>query len=163
MSSVSESKYIRNADGHYVCPHCPKVCEKQNTMYYHMKKNHENDLKYECKLCTDCPKFMQKSGFLHHLATVHPDNPHPGEEKNPYASVKHDCPECDHTTHTKSNLLIHYARTHCKTWIPTYSKTDPCPGCRKTFASSSAYLYHAIGCFEHAATTDQLIVISRIK
>ena len=106
---------------------------------------------------------MQKSGYLHHLATVHPDNPHHGDEKNPYASVKHDCPECDHTTHTKANLLIHYARTHCKTWIPTFSKTDPCTGCRKTFASSSAYLYHAIGCFEHAATTDQLIAISRIK
>jgi len=139
-------KYIKNDSGAYVCPHCPKVCEKQNTMYYHIKKNHEQDLPFEC---TDCnQKFLQRTSFLHHLATIHPDKPTVGNEANPYAGVSYDCPFCDHSTHTKANTLIHVARVHFKSWIPAFSKTESCKCCQKSFASSSAYLYHSITCFK---------------
>ncbi len=160
------SKYIKNADGHFVCPDCGKVTEKQNTMYYHIKKNHAKDLPFECKKCEGCPRFLQKSSYLHHLATIHPDDADCESGSNPYAGVSYTCPcgDCDHSTHTKANLLIHYARSHCKAWIPSFSKSaSACSGCKKEFNSSSAYLYHAIGCLVSAAPADQASIISRIK
>ena len=157
------SKYIRNSEGHYVCPHCDKVTEKQNTMYYHIKKNHDKDLPFECKVCESCPKFLQKSAYMHHMATNHPDVASPDGEKNPYAGVEFNCPSCEHKTHTKSNMLIHYARTHCKVWIPSFSKKTNCSGCSKSFASSSAYYYHSIACHKEKAPADYESVISRIK
>ena len=171
--TVTISKYIRNAEGHFVCPHCPKVTEKQNTMYYHIKKNHEKDLPFECKRCADCPRFLQRTSYLHHLATIHAEDPHPvtessctedvKKEDNPYAGVSFTCPCCEHSTHTKANILIHFARTHCKEWIPSYEKGSSCSGCNKEFASSSAYLYHAPACFKSRASCDQLNMVSRIK
>jgi len=160
---MSTTKYIRNAAGHFVCPHCEKVTEKQNTMYYHIKKNHEKDLPYSCKLCDAEPRFLQKSSYLHHLATSHPD--HCDGEENPYAGIKFSCPfeGCTHSTHTKANLQIHFARNHCKSWIPTYTKDTTCTVCKRDFNSSSAYLYHCISCLISAAPADQATMISRIK
>lgn len=172
---ATSSKYIRNNEGHFVCPHCPKITEKQNTMYYHIKKTHENDLPFECKRCEDCPRFLQRTSYLHHLATIHANDPHPvsenvsetekqtEQEHNPYAGVSYSCPCCEHKTHTKANVLIHFARSHCKDWIPNYEKGCACEGCSKTFASSSAYLYHASACFKKNANDDQLNMLSRIK
>ena len=39
-SSMESTKmtYIRNEQGHYVCPECDVVKVKQNTMHYHMTK-----------------------------------------------------------------------------------------------------------------------------
>lgn len=158
---MSTSKYIRNTAGHFVCPHCDKVTEKQNTMYYHIKKNHEKDLPFECTHCEDKPRFLQKSSYFHHLATHHADVCC----DNPYAGVKYTCPfsECDHSTHTKANLLIHFARTHCKSWIPAFSKDSSCKQCSKDFNSSSAYLYHCASCLLPTAPADQASMISRIK
>lgn len=164
--SAASSKYIRNEAGHFVCPHCDKVTEKQNTMYYHVKKNHTKDLPFECKKCSDAPRFLQKSSYLHHLATIHPEDAHSTDVgENPYAGVSYSCPAegCDHNTHTKANLLIHYARTHCKDWIPGYNKGSACSGCKKEFNSSSAYLYHSISCLIKSATPDHATIISRIK
>lgn len=160
----SSSKYTRNADGHFVCPHCSKVTEKQNTMYYHMK-THTNEHKFQCLKCEEHPTFMQKSSYYHHLATAHPEDPHPdgGAQKNPYAGIQYACPCCDHTAHTKSNTLIHFARSHCKEWIPNFTKGTSCVGCNACFESSSAYLYHAVKCFEKSAPTDQISMLSRIK
>ena len=158
---MSASKYIKNEDGHFVCPHCEKVCPKQNTMYYHVKKNHTQDLPFQCKKCDDEPRFLQKSSYLHHLATHHPKDAAPDGGANPYVGVKFNCPSCTHTTHTKANMLIHYARTHCKDWIPSFTKSSACKSCAKTFKSSSAYLYHAIGCLD--VPNPHAEIISRIK
>lgn len=160
------SKYIKNADGHYVCPHCDKVTEKQNTMYYHIKKSHLDDLPFECKKCEDHPRFLQKSLYLKHLAAVHPTEAVPeGMEANPYVGVAYACPGCAHSASTKANLLIHYARAHCAAWIPSWSRTTACVGCAKVFNSSSAYLYHCAtcaACTAHASP-DQASMLSRIK
>jgi hypothetical protein len=167
------------------------VTEKQNTMYYHIKKIHEKDLPFVCKRCDDCPRFLQRTSYLHHLATIHADDPHPQEsgvettdpsllmgptskegneltvekpvERNPYAGVSYSCPCCDHKTHTKANILIHFSRSHCKDWIPNYEKGTACASCSKVFASSSAYLYHATGCYKSRASEDQLNMLSRIR
>ena len=157
----SVSKYIRNTEGEYVCPHCPKITAKQNTMYYHIKKNHTDDIPFSCEKCLGHPRFLQKSAYQHHVATIHPEDAIIAV--NPYAGVRVCCPSCDHSTHTKSNILIHYARTHCKEWIPAYSKNETCNGCDKSFASSSAYLYHAISCLKSLAPTDHESIIVRIK
>lgn len=163
LLAMATTKYVRNDDGHFVCPDCGKVTEKQNTMYYHIKKNHTKDLPFECKKCAGCPRFLQKSSYLHHLATIHPEDD--GGESNPYAGVSYTCPfgDCGHSTHTKANLLIHYARSHCKAWIPSFTKDCKCSGCKKEFASSSAYLYHSVSCLIKSAPPDQASNISRIK
>ena len=151
-------KYQKNANDEFVCPHCQVVKKKQNTMHYHIKRDHEKDFPYDCKQCPNKPKFLQRSSYLHHLATNHPDTPHPSErDANPYAKIQFSCPSCEHKTHTKSNLAIHFVRTHCPS-IPNYTKDDPCVNCQKVFRSSSAYLYHASTCF-HA----QESMLSRIK
>jgi len=163
ISQMPASKYRKNEKGEFVCPHCNVVKQKQNTMHYHIKRNHEQDLPFECKQCENTPKFLQRSSFLHHLATSHPENPHPSEkDKNQYASVTHRCPSCEHTTHTKANMTIHFVRTHC-TWIPNYSKDDSCSQCTKSFRSSSAYLYHAYSCFKKNASPDHSNILSLIK
>lgn len=154
--SQSIPKYVRNADMEYVCPHCGIVEAKQNTMLYHIQSKHEHKFRFECTRCETNPKFLQRCTYLHHLATIHPENPHVSEEDiNPYAGVAYNCPCCIHTTHTKANILIHFARSHCKDWIPAFAKATPCTECGKQFASSSAYLYHAIGCFKMHATEEQ--------
>jgi hypothetical protein len=157
-------KYIRNEAGHFVCPHCEKVTEKQNTMYYHIKKTHMMDLPYVCDKCEDAPRFLQKSSYMHHLATLHPSEAATDSEPNPYVGVSFTCPACPHSTHTKANMLIHYARTHCKDWIPAFTKSNnSCKCCSKTFASSSAYLYHSISCLLDTAPADHASIVSRIK
>jgi hypothetical protein len=187
--------YVKNAAGYFVCQHkdCGRTFERQNTMYYHMKR-HMGEFTYTCK---DCKKgFIQKSAYLHHLAAVHPDekdiinknapcdesedpltedaqtaidkanniqtaliqdNMKTEEkiktkdtaalpEKNPYAGISYKCPCCPHSTRTKANALVHYARLHAEGWIPTYEKEKGCTQCAKTFGSIAAYLYHCTGC-----------------
>lgn len=160
--STSEKKYVRNEEGKFVCPHCDKITEKQNTMYYHIKKIHDKDLPFECTLCDDT-KFLQRSGLLHHMATIHTDIAK--KESNPYVDISFTCPDtsCGHKTHTKSNLLIHYVRTHGKSWIPAFTKESPCTGCQRTFASSSAYLYHCVTCFQGTVPPAHANMISRIR
>jgi len=65
---------------------------------------------------------------------------------NPYAGITYKCPCCDHSTRTKANALVHYARLHAEGWIPSYDKAKGCTHCAKTFSSIAAYLYHCTGC-----------------
>lgn len=163
QSNAIQSKYTRNSEGCFVCPYCNEVKRKQNTMHYHIRREHEQDLPFQCKQCDNQPKFLQKSSYLHHLATSHKENPHPSEnEKNQYATIMFNCPSCEHSTHTKANTIIHFARSHCP-WIPSYVKNEPCKGCKKVFQSSSAYLYHATSCLKSEASNDQMNILSRIK
>jgi hypothetical protein len=143
----SESSYFKLDSGEFAgqfqCKYCDKRCAKQNTMYYHVQTKHVQDFKFCCAHCPD-KKFVQKSAYQQHMAQAHPEDAK-GEE-NPYVDVSFTCshPGCDTVAKTKANILVHFARTHCKDWIATYSKDTACKCCNKTFSSSTAYFYHAI-------------------
>lgn len=169
-------KYVKNTDGDYVCPHngCGKIAQKQNTMHYHIMKNHSTKLPFECNRCENRPQFLQRCGFMNHLATKHADTPKLTEKEkeilggvteNPVISISFKCPHtgCNQSTKTKSNMLIHYARTHATEWIPAYVRGVECTNCNEHYSSSSAYLYHSITCFRDFASIDQLNIISRIR
>lgn len=172
---IKINKYVKNNDGDYICPHegCGKITGKQNTMYYHILKNHSESLPFQCNRCIEKPQFLQRSGYLNHLATKHANDSKLNEKEkeilgvneNPVVKVSYKCPHqgCNQVTKTKANILIHYARTHALDWIPSYVRGEACVGCQQVFSSSSAYLYHSITCFEEMATPDQLNIISRIR
>ena len=173
---VSLVKYVKNNDGNYVCPHagCGKIAMNQNTMHYHIKKNHSENLPFKCNRCINQPQFLQRSGYLNHLATRHADNIKLTEKEqevlggiteNPAAAISFKCPHacCTQSTKTKANMLIHYARTHAKEWIPPYIRGAECTRCHHNYSSSSAYLYHTITCSRPVASPDQLNIISRIR
>jgi hypothetical protein len=116
-----------------------------------MKKNHMDDYKFVCEYCDESvgqKRFVQKSAYQQHVAACHADKV--SSTENPYAGLQFDChhPDCDHSAKTKANMMVHFARTHCKDWIPVYAKNSGCKGCSKTFASSTAYYYHALGCIK---------------
>ena len=149
MSASVQTSYIRDDAGIFHCPYCDKKTEKQNTMYYHVKKNHLQDYKYVCNLCEgESRKFVQRSAYLQHMANSHPDDAISEGTENPYVGVSFGCPCCDHSAKTKANVIIHYARTHCKEWIPSFTKGIHCKGCEKEFGSSTAYLYHSVSCIK---------------
>jgi hypothetical protein len=159
-------KYIRNEEGKFVCPYCSAIKSKQNTMLYHIQSKHTKTFAYTCTRCESAPQFLQKCGYLHHLATVHADNPHINEEeKNPYAEKRFICvyTECNHSTHTRGNLDIHFVRNHLKEFIPSFKINEPCTQCNKIFSSSGAYFYHAKDCFKNLIPPDYINMISRIK
>jgi hypothetical protein len=142
-------EYVRNQEGHFVCPHkgCGKVCEKQNTMYYHVKRHMaltEKSFAYESDITDIQMKADDKKTI-----------------KNPYVGQEFKCPCCDNTTRTKANALVHYARLHAKDWIPSYDKEKGCTQCDKKFGSIAAYLYHCTGCIpatkKHRTFVGQII------
>ena len=144
--------YIRE-NGLYTCKTCKKVTTYASTMHYHIANSHLEEKSYKCIPCEK--GFVQKGLYLKHLALMHPDSPHPSAtEKNPYAGTHYQCGGCDHTSTTKGNCLIHYARTHAS-WIPAYKKDSSCTGCDTPFASSTAYLHHAIYCFPVPGKTEE--------
>ncbi len=154
-------QYIRTENGHFQCPHCDKICEKQNTMYYHVKTKHLADFKYTCSVCSH--GFVQKSTYEKHMAAKHPEEASKDEKsKNRYVGVTRKCPGCDHENSTKANLIVHFARHHCKDWIPAYTKNMSCKGCDKVFPSSTAYLYHAVSCIK-PIPEDYASMLSLIK
>jgi hypothetical protein len=106
-------------------------------MYYHMKK-HVGALDHVCSVPGCGKRFVHKSGLNQHVSQAH-------------AVGEPDlaCPCCDHRCRTKANLLIHVARKHGDGWIPARNG-DGCAGCSRTFASDTAYYYHAFQCFDAA-------------
>ena len=159
---MSTPKYTKNAAGEFVCPHCTDyVCEKQNTMFYHMAE-HEDVKPFNCKPCST--GFIQRSQWLKHLAHHHPDAPHPEGVVNPYVGVAFHCPSCEREPmKTKAQLIVHYVRSHCKEWIPSFTKGEPCTECHRQFNSPGAYLHHAADCFLPRASEHHASIISRIK
>jgi hypothetical protein len=146
MTTVAtEPYYFKLESGEFQCKYCEKRTAKQNTMYYHVQTKHVQDFKFVCEHCTD-KKFVQKSAYFQHMAQAHPEIAQQDEGKNPYVGVSYSCahPECDQSAKTKANILVHFARTHCKDWIPTFSKENGCKCCDKKFSSSTAYFYHAV-------------------
>jgi hypothetical protein len=138
MSTATTTKtvYVRNEAGEFVCPHCGETKARQNTMFYHMKK-HTGDMKYVCSVPGCDKRFIQKSGLTQHMAQAHP-----------VGLPEWGCPCCDHTCRMKANMAIHIARMHGAGVPPAASAgATECVVCDRTFASATAYYYHASACF----------------
>jgi hypothetical protein len=141
---TTKISYVRNANGQFVCPECGETKDRQNTMFYHMKK-HSGITSYKCKEAGCQKGFIQKSGLQQHMAQAHPNTI---DDSNPYTKQTWSCPSCPHTCRMKANMTIHIARKHMKE-IPPYS--DSCSGCNKHFASATAYYYHALSCLTNSS------------
>jgi len=142
--------YIRNADGGFVCPECGEVKARQNTMFYHMKKHAGGAARTHVCKEPGCGKtFIQKSGLQQHMMQTHPV-----EGQGPAWA----CPEdgCDHVCRMKANLVIHIGRKHGEGWILPLAE-DGCTGCKKTFASPTAYYYHAATCFTAPSVFSEIL------
>jgi len=135
--------YTKNADGHYVCPHCNVIKKNQNTMHYHMKK-HLQELDH---VCTVCHKgFLQKQTLDLHMRSKHPEV---REEER-----KYECPigGCEFKALTKGNCIIHCFRVHFREEMEqgmihdTDARTFTCNHCDKEFTSSCAFYYHCKDC-----------------
>ncbi len=138
MSAVS---YIRNEAGEYVCPDCGVTKRRQNTMFYHMK-THIGERNHVCAVEGCSRAFLQKSGLDQHMRQMHPSSG---------AAPDVNCPCCPHLCRIRANMVIHVGRKHGAGWIPAYEKTGVCGGCTKSFASATAYFYHAVQCFASVA------------
>ena len=136
QSVQNKMTYKKNAEGLFVCPECDKTERNQSTMFYHMKK-HAGEMRYVCHE-TGCGKaFIQKCGLQQHRIQTHPAE----------GVTVWNCPQCTLVCKTKPNLLMHIGRKHGAGWIPK-QENGCCVGCKKQFASSAAYYYHAVQCFQ---------------
>lgn len=138
------SKYIRNETGQFVCPTCGVTKEKQNTMYYHMKR-HEEEMPHTCGICKK--GFLQRQTLELHMRSKHADAP----EK---VSKAYACPhaDCEFSAHTKGNCRTHYYRVHCGLEVAEIlyhdkeAGTIECVGCDRTFSSLGLFYYHCSEC-----------------
>lgn len=132
-------EYIKNADNLFVCQHCGVTKKNQNTMHYHLK-THEGKLPFECGFC--------KRQFLHSSTLeLHKQSQHATETKRLF-----HCPvaDCDYEgTLTKSNLLIHFIRKHCKDEAVAAARAGSptvCTHCDKECKSMTSFHYHIANC-----------------
>jgi len=126
-------KYKQNEDGDYVCIHCGIIKKRQNTMMYH-QRSHENPNLFPCLYC---PKgFLNKQALNIHLQAKHL------KEKE-----KIKCPfDCEFTSLTKGNCLIHILRIHFHDEIQSIMDKHDCKKCEKHFDSHTSFLYHCKDC-----------------
>lgn len=157
-------KYIRNEDGHFVCPFddCNKVYANQNTMHYHMKK-HQEILSYVCKVC--------KKGFLQkQTLDLHTKSRHPELLKDEENAKKFECPfdNCTFTALTKGNCRIHCLRIHFQDEIRKImnvnqdTKTIECTVCDKEFGNSCGFYYHCAKCLQSDSNNDKYNILQLV-
>jgi DNA-directed RNA polymerase subunit RPC12/RpoP len=136
--------YTKNEQEEYVCPECDFTTTKQNTMHYHLKK-HNNALNYKCNKCDKA--FIQKQALTLHIAAKHSDA---DKKEKKFACTFNDC---DFKALTKANCIIHSIRMHYQEECAAISEIQDdnkigCTECKKTYASASAFYYHAKGCLK---------------
>lgn len=136
--------YIKNEEGHFVCPECNVVKKRQNSMHYHMKK-HLEEFNHTCKACKK--SFLQKQTLDLHMRSKHPELLE--KEQNKFA-----CPfdQCEFEALTKGNCVIHCLRVHYQDVIDEIMIVDEdtklicCTVCDDTFTSSGSFYYHCKKC-----------------
>ena len=136
--------YVKNENGHFVCPDCHVVKTRQNSMHYHMKK-HLEELNHVCKTCKK--GFLQKQTLDLHIRSKHP-------ELQPEETKKFSCPfdGCSFSALTKGNCVIHCLRVHFQEEMKNRMKVDQetksisCTECNDDFQSSCSFYYHAKKC-----------------
>jgi hypothetical protein len=138
-------KYTKNSEGEYKCHICGETREKQNTMHYHLK-SHEDHLAHKCNHCK--MEFKAKYSL-----DVHINTQHNRLEENLFRCPIQNCRFKG--SPTKSNLLIHYVRIHCKNEVENIRCGLTCKVCNKESNSLTAFHYHAISCITIQDTTRQ--------
>ncbi len=144
MSSESKPPrliYIKNENGHFVCPHCAQVREKQNTMYYHML-THKGKLPYECTICEK--GFTQKQELTLHMQRRHPEE---CEEEKPVIACPF--PNCNFSDVRKGNVKTHCMRKHAEKYtkdVIDNSDGYHCNVCEFESRSAAGIFYHLSSC-----------------
>ena len=145
-----KSRYIRNENGQFVCPHCGITKDNQNTMFYHMQR-HEGKLPHECPTCQK--GFVQKQELQIHILKNHPVNTVDNNIYCPHG----DCTFCDVR---KGNVRTHYMRKHVTEYLDgIMEKTTTgyhCELCDQTMSSAAGFYYHLYGCFVAAQVAPEL-------
>ncbi len=139
------SKYLKNADGKYVCPYCNITKTHMSTMHYHMKK-HDPTQPFACIYCDK--KFVYKQYLDLHYASKHTN-----EIKE---NRKYTCPytNCDFHSNIYSNIRTHYMRIHCKDIVDSIitscnEQTQfQCTICNNKYNNSTSFYYHAYTCVQ---------------
>ncbi len=133
--------YIKNENGHFVCPHCAQVREKQNTMYYHML-THKGKLPYECTICEK--GFTQKQELTLHMQRRHPEE---CEEEKPVITCPF--PNCNFSDVRKGNVKTHCMRKHAEKYIKDVIDNSDgyhCNVCEFESRSAAGIFYHLSCC-----------------
>jgi hypothetical protein len=124
-------------------------------MHYHLK-THEGKLPFVCSHCT--------KQFLHaSTLELHKKAQHQQEQERMFKCPVVGC--VFEGTLTKSNLLIHYVRRHCKEEAAKLLKSGAegheCTACNKSSKSLTGFYYHSASCItvEDAARQAQLDAI----
>ncbi len=144
MSTDNKPKrliYIKNENGHFVCPHCGQVREKQNTMYYHML-THNGKLPYECSICEK--GFTQKQEL-----TLHMQRRHPEEATDEKPEICCPFPNCNFSDVRKGNVKTHCMRKHAEKYTKeNIDATDGyhCNVCEFESRSAAGIYYHLSSC-----------------
>jgi transcription elongation factor Elf1 len=134
--------YARNEDKLLCCPFCDRVEEHANTLYYHIKREHEKKFDYECKYCEY--KTYSKSILDQHIKNKHPEKliNHTSSQN---LLKNYSCPICNTESTSKGNLKTHIARNHA-TWIQEYKPNKSCQHCTTQLKSATSYYYHCLSC-----------------
>ncbi len=133
--------YIKNENGHFVCPHCGQVREKQNTMYYHML-THNGKLPYECSICEK--GFTQKQELTLHMQRRHPEE---AQEEKPLICCPF--PNCNFSDVRKGNVKTHCMRKHAQKYTKELIDTTDgyhCNTCEFESRSAAGIYYHLSTC-----------------
>ena len=172
-SSMESTKmtYIRNEQGHYVCPDCGVTQVKQNTMHYHMNKGRQKSKPVEerqthlCEHCVESPPFLTPDALTMHLARMAGRSGHPEMD-----NVKEvECPfdGCDFHDVNKGNVRMHCMRKHLakevKALLERNGDNQPvCTNCQTTFKSLGSFYYHSIGCVTLSAEDDRHALLAQL-
>lgn len=154
--------YQKNEKGLFVCPHCDYTKSNQSSMHYHMKK-HEEQMSHICKLCKK--GFLQKQTLELHMRSRHPDHFTQTPNDN-----KFKCPfdNCNFTSLTKGNCIIHCLRIHYQEEMKEMMNVDPdtkiieCNDCGEEFHSSCSFYYHTKKCFDFKQTDTKYAKLQQI-
>lgn len=147
--------YIRNEQGHYVCPECGVVKAKQNTMHYHMTKcrlkNTPADERpsHACDFCVAAMPFLTADALGMHLARMSGRSGHPDMD----VAKDVECPfdGCDFHDMNKGNVRMHCMRKHLTKEVKCLLERNEnnqavCSNCKVVFKSLGSFYYHSIGC-----------------
>jgi hypothetical protein len=158
QTSTMPLKYTKDEDGNFVCPHpgCGFTKRNQSTLHYHMKK-HEEQLDHICKTCKK--GFLQKQNLDLHIRSKHPEVIKDAST----SEKKFKCPfdNCEFSTLTKGNCVIHCLRVHFQDEINNMMTKDNetkmiyCNECDKEFSSSCAFYYHCKSCLSFDKNDDK--------